>query len=222
MNGVVYIAFGDKYLNEAVQSLKSLKAHSPDLQTCLISDKEVNGFDYWFQFNSIEQLPPLLNKPFALSVFAWTLPFDRFMFLDTDTYILGDITPVFDLLNYCHITVTSCRDKMDNLKLGLPYYNTGVILGHNDIQFWDEWNEIYYPRLHGKNDQASFYDAALRTEYKIFTLSNEFNLRINSKTLIRDKVYILHGRGKRLQTAIETINNDISPRVWNEYQVKKI
>lgn len=212
-NGIIYIAYGQQYIKEAQRSAQSVKT-TCNLPTCLISNINASGFDNFIQFEKKYDKYPLLNKPYALS--SVELPYDRFLFLDSDTVVLDDISKLFELLDYCWIAVSYCKDNQSAI-FGLPMFNTGVILSSKEEEaFFSNWYRlaVTYIDKYKHNDQGSFYDEIINW-YSYIVLPAEFNVRVSQQVPLSGKAYILHGRGARLDAAIEKINKTTQPRIWN-------
>src|ERR1700728_2121051 len=95
MIGVFYVATGDKYRNEALKSVKSLKKHLPGIHTTLYSDQLCDPGH--FNRNIIITSPKF---SFQDKVECFQLvDYERAIFLDADTYVAGDISDLFDLLD---------------------------------------------------------------------------------------------------------------------------
>jgi hypothetical protein len=228
MDGVVYIAYGKDYINEARQSLASLRQHT-NLPACIVSDVMVNGFDYWLQVEPRPDVKPLINKPYLLA--GARLPFHRFVLLDTDTLILGDIAPVFGLLDRFDVLVTHSQQRHTGRgafasPLGYCHFNTGVIWFNQNTRFFiSYWAEMAYThrQIYGNNDQPAFGEALYGSDLRFYVLPPEFNLRIASnRAFASGKVYILHGRRNKLRLATEQINESTRPRVWDLGKVEEL
>lgn len=199
MNGIVYCAYGDKYLAEVERSIESVEKHC-QLPIFVIKDGD------------LLDAPALINKPWVL--LRGKIPFEQFLFLDTDTVILDDITPVFQILEL--FDIAACHAW---LRSGfMPRLSSGVILMKNNQDFLREWSKatLEYWRATGINDdQPGFTDIFYSSSLRQFILPPEFNLRIYNKIYVSGRAYILHGRYDRLTAAVEGINSSEEPRVWD-------
>ncbi|MBY6069085.1 hypothetical protein KUW17_20245 [Leisingera aquaemixtae] len=163
--GVLYCGYGEKYVQEAAGSARSLRRLN-DLPCALFTDKvsfaqELGCFDYVLPFQPLEEfnavfvatkrLPSLKLFPLLAS------PFRRTLHLDSDTHIFGDLSEAFDLLLHFDVLLTNeaktkiapNEDKfrsgqhMSLEKLMMPRaFNAGVF-GYSDtetatnfIRFW--------------------------------------------------------------------------------------
>ncbi|MEG3838665.1 hypothetical protein [Microcoleus sp. herbarium14] len=165
--GIIYIAFGEKSLTEATISVKSLKQNSPGLSSTLFTDSVVFS-DYLRLFDDVVIIK---NKHEIEYFFVETdrmiaiktnvlgqinFPYEFNLYLDADTYIKGDISPIFDYLSCSDIVLTNDsrvefsssefsgeRPKPEKLiQLTNPsIYNSGVIAFKANItrQFFQTW-----------------------------------------------------------------------------------
>ena len=110
-NGVLYCATGDLYQKRARLSAYSLKKFNPSLPCCLftniedkdniwdrtvISEKSKDGFHQY-----------MLDKITALSL----SPFEKTLYLDSDTYILDNIDELFSLLDRFDLALCHGHDR---------------------------------------------------------------------------------------------------------------
>ena len=102
--GILYVASGEKFQNEAIISARSIKAVWPNVPLAIITDHpiDVDIFDVVqigsMQGNNIDKV-----RHISLS------PFQRTILLDTDTYCLHPFPEIFDLLDHFQIAA-----PMDN------------------------------------------------------------------------------------------------------------
>src|SRR5262245_31104103 len=94
--GVLYIAFGEKYYAEAQRSIASLRRVSPSLPIAVICDKEWEGSNRPDIFIKRASIPTLECKV----RYMYDSPFESTLYLDADTVVARDIRDVFGLLNW--------------------------------------------------------------------------------------------------------------------------
>ena len=95
MNGVIYIAYSQKkYIDEAIFSATSVKKHNPNLSITIFTDYELknNCFDI------VKKLPPNNFKFRCKQDFLKNTPYEKTLYLDTDTYVNDNIEDLFNLL----------------------------------------------------------------------------------------------------------------------------
>ncbi|GGI95671.1 hypothetical protein GCM10008995_02190 [Halobellus salinus] len=217
--GILYIATGKKYINEAVTSARSLEEHMPDIPISIISNREPDSdiFDTVFTVDnpsySFKDNVDYLRKS----------PYDKTIFLDSDTYVCRDISELFELLEQFDIAAahdTGRRHKLykdDNIEVrapdSFPMYNSGVVIFSDNIEIdnlFDKWEDIYYrhtDKASGIVNQPSFREALYKTDVRIATLPPEYNCRLPYPTYLRGEVKIIHGRTSNFE-AIEQILNE--------------
>lgn len=200
--GVVYIATGDRYVEEAMESAKSLKKHN-NLPATLYTDAEsdLNVFDEVHRIGSA-------TNDFGDSVLGPDMiPYEQNLFLDTDTRICSDISEIFDVLDQFEMvaafdptrTGQIDHNHTTNVPDCFPQYNTGV-LGFTDTQnvreLFIEWKELY-ENMEGvkqKLNQPSFREALYESSIRFSTLPPEYNFRTPYVGFASGKVKIIHGR----------------------------
>ena len=151
--GVIYVASGARYLAEAARSCASLKRVMPGIETALYTDTPADGaialFDHVLPLPSArhtcgDKLIPLLD-----------VPFDRAIFLDSDTYVARPIDDLFQLLDQFDFAIAHepCRWGGRGWSLTYPTcppafceLNTGVFAFKKGIaweQLVRQWQAAY-------------------------------------------------------------------------------
>lgn len=228
--GVMYIATGEKYINEANLSSSSIKNHS-DLPTIIWTDSpsKVNSevFDCVHRINSA-------NNDFGDSIFSLDqTPFEKTLFLDTDTYVCGDISSMFNSLDRFDVIAAHNPGSRSAKKRGgyradvpeaFPQYNTGVV-GFNSTDrvrsLFQLWEKIYQNTKEETKlnlNQPAFREALYNSNVRIGTLPSEYNFRIHHQGSVgfaADEVRIVHGRHPAgLKKIAQEINKEIDMRVY--------
>ena len=192
--GYIYVASnnvnGNKkvnYIKEAIYSAKSVKKVDPEAKICLFTDKEIdNNLDKNI-FNEIKIVDMSLR---CKQKYLKDSPYDRTIFLDSDTCVNHNLNDIFKILDKYEIV--GCNDysrkrvfeKMPEY-MEIPYafseLNTGVI-GYRKskvlFNFLDLWNK-YYKKYEKVTiwDQPSCRIALWRSKVKLYILPNEYNRR---------------------------------------------
>jgi hypothetical protein len=220
--GVVYIAFGATYRNEAKAALASLLRNSPGLSTAVITDEPWKEMP---QPGLFVQRPPetsLRCKPLYLFEAS---PFDHTLFLDTDTFVARPLHLVFGLLRHYDLGVLFEGPRLGKPP-GLEYHsqaNTGVILfKRNDAvrEMVRGWLEEYDRTLQaakpvlsgtGMNDQESFCVALARSRVRSVHLPEFMNFVLWHVSKTYNPPVIFHGRFRHR----EVLDDEIS-RGWED------
>ena len=225
--GVLYVATGEKYRKEVLRSVSSLKEIMPDIKTALFVDDPsgipVDFFDYIRviadpTYSVFDKIDPILNTPF-----------EKTLYLDTDTlilepfYELGDLLDRFELA-YCHAPYRYHSSDNPGCNAAFVQGNAGLILyksTKSTFELFQSWitlfNDEYEIRKESAGpmtDQPSFrkavYDASV-----IFTiLPPEYNLRTPFPYFVgrHGKVKILHGR----EPSLSWVKNSLRPGVRSQ------
>ncbi|MDR6757763.1 hypothetical protein J2Y48_003060 [Mycoplana sp. BE70] len=220
-NGVIYIAFGKRYVDQAIYSAKTLKAVS-SLPVTLFSDVDVQS-PY---IDSVVKIEPQHKR--AKVDYISRSPYERTLYLDCDTEVRRDISDIFGVLDRFDIAAVQdhCRKNYrwssqipsyDAIPYAFSEFNGGVLLygkGPGVDAFFESWRSHFYANIEATNgqDQASLRIALWNSELKIHTLPIEFNVR-NQR--IRDK---LTRRAKEFGH-----EGLLAPRIfhWHKLQTRK-
>lgn len=198
--GSLYVATGERFVRRAERSAQSLRQVLPGVPIALASDREKPGaFDLGLRVPA--------GDGYRAKILAMReTPFERTLFLDADTYVVGDLACVFELLEHfdmalahapVHVTL-----PLDDVPDAYPEFNTGVIAFRRSPSVravLDEWL-LEYDRLQPfdppSKDQPSFRRVSFRARgLRVATLTPEFNLRFAMTGAINQRVRILHGGG---------------------------
>ncbi len=217
--GILYIATGEDYIKEAKISAQSVQEHNPEINTAIATDEPLSS-------QLFEQIIPVddLEENFSASNISPQLsPYDKTVFLDTDTYVTGDINGLFDLLEKYDLAVAHAPNK-NNIP-GLPdpvvEYNTGVIAYRNTDKvnsFLTKWEETYKNWKENMNivrNQPSFTKCIYDSDISVYTLPSEYNVRTTFPGYVARDVKILHGRQPAaLSSVAAKLSISQSPRVY--------
>ncbi len=184
INGVIYVASGRDYVDLARKSAASLKTFEPGLPVDLYTDN-VNAPDLGM-FDRVH----LVENPEPRSRLTCMTQtrFDRTLFLDADTMIVGPLGDLFEVLEKFEFAIAHDVRRASNLiRQGLeettpyafPQHNAGVFLYRRSpgmIAFLNEWAARF--KAGGVNrDQIILKDMMWRTDLRFYVLPPEFNLR---------------------------------------------
>lgn len=113
--GVFYTAYGQKAFSQCLVSAGSLRkacsAKSAIFTENTHEAKDSGLFDYVFPLEPFEELKAEFidtNRLASLKLFSLLKsPFDRTLYIDSDTYVMGDILQAFKLLKHFDLMLTS-------------------------------------------------------------------------------------------------------------------
>lgn len=237
-NGVLYIVPGGKYLEEASVSARSLSGENPEIETALVApptlDYDATLFDEHVQpSDEIDRIEKVFNLDRS--------PFDRTLYLDSDTYVCGDIADLFELLDTHDVAAAHApfrrSNPVEDVPDAFPELNGGVFL-YGDTSgadaVLDEWRERYRKRMEGElptrptgesdrvHDQGSLREAVYHSEAKLATLPPEYNFRISYPGYLQGEVKILHGRDDDLAELARALNSVTIQRVYTAGPGRKL
>lgn len=231
--GIIYIATGKKYVDEAVVSARSAKEHMPDIEITLFSD-QASEVGYEGVFDSIagisdtdgscrDKIRPLLDTPY-----------ERTLFLDTDTFICAPVYDIFKMLDRFDIALAHAPDRYQYDLPDLPdcftELNSGVIAYRKNDEVSEllkDWEYTFYQMLAedsgSHRDQHSLRDAIYRSDLRFLVLPAEYNFRTICPNFAGKHcaVKILHGRHADPSRVAAKLNRSLGARVFleNPYRV---
>lgn len=202
--GVLYIAFGERYRREALSSIASLRRFHPEMPVCVITESDFpdlpSGIDMLVR--EPETRNPLRAKPRYLG----DSPFDRTLFLDTDTTVVRPIEPIFQLLGRFDIGLYILPGYTPDADYGyLSYPNSGVMLFRRceavsaTFKSWlmlcDQDAERHASSSRGaRKDDPVLMRAICNTEVRLVPLPAAMNFVVNLPTVTVSPIHIVHGR----------------------------
>ena len=222
-NAVVYVAWGDDFVDLAEKSLKSLKKHTPDVKSYLFTgvERSTDLFDH------VETIK-VYDKRARTKASGILRSFDVVdevcvVYLDADTLILGDIGDLFKVAYYYDVAMAHApfRLKKGKPQLGflspaLPVFNSGVIVYkkiHGNTHLFYAWEKAV---IGEKSDQFILSNSIYSGNYgvHITVLPPEYNARTGWPFCVQGKVRIIHGR-QNLDKVASVVNKRPGlRRVW--------
>jgi len=157
--GVVYLAFGDKYVKEAILSARSFKKFHPRIPITVHTNKPKVMQKYKKLFHRVRAVPnkPVKTKGYKVAPYAKlnkikamaSFPYDITLYLDCDTTIRGRIRELFELGKKHDICIANSPllDKTKRPFKLVSYrrpkaYNSGVIVFQKNprvVKLFREW-----------------------------------------------------------------------------------
>jgi len=227
--GYLYVATGEKYIEEALTSLRSLRKVTKSVHATLVTDEpiELPEFDM-IKIVQLDNPNPeewksgILYKVLALQ----NSPYQETFFVDTDTYFCASCEELFRLLNYYDLLICHAPSDVSVVKVNNQYlegyypYNTGVIVYNKTAKIeklFEDWLKMYQLKFKDyPHDQPAFMDALLFNPIKIYVLLPIYNFRTpHFVTLPPKNVKILHGRPKNFEALAQKINPVLEHGTWH-------
>lgn len=105
--GVFYVAAGQKYIDEACQSAKSLKKINPSLNISIVCNQKPDVKDLFDQIILVDETVTCRNEGLLFKVkYLYTLaPYKNTLFVDTDTFFVSDCEAGFSILDYFDLAI---------------------------------------------------------------------------------------------------------------------
>lgn len=229
--GVFYVAAGQKYIDEACNSAKSLKKINSLLKISIACNQKPKEADLFDQIILVDEKVTSRNEGLLFKTkYLYTLsPYQRTLFVDTDTYFVGDVESGFAILDYFDISMTldppdshyptlSSGERIDCKPL-----NTGVIFfKKNEVNsyLFQEWLRIYSNKLSQnphlrESDQTSCTEALMCSSSRFYPLSTEWNTRFCFINTLQEPVKILHAYSSNLEKIAALVNSEPNTlRAW--------
>ena len=220
--GIIYIATGKQFVDEAIVSAASLKKHMPNLPITLFSDLDVKSsyFD-----NVIKIKNPAYGFEDKVRCIGLS-PYDHTLVLDSDTYICDDFSELFDLLDKFDIAAAHVpfgrSPHIKGVSESFESLDGGIILFKKSSKverFFSEWlrlylrdkkkghanlanttliktdKESYRKRMNSKGvfNEPSFKEALYKSSLRLVTLTKVYDLR-GRYGYVNGAVKIIHTR----------------------------
>jgi hypothetical protein len=222
--GAIYIATGASFLREAIVSAKSLKQVHPELPVTVFTDLPVEESC----FDTVVRVERHLHN-FDHVIHMGSSPYDKTLYLDTDTIVRGDILECFALLDRFDLAAAQDTRRQPayaarlfaadptRAPLVYPQHSACVVLfrkGPRMDRFFGAWLENYRRDQAWQDqgiipfvgDQVGFREALYRSELDIGVLPAEYCCRATFPGGVDGDVRIVHCRHAKLSAIADTLN----------------
>lgn len=220
--GVIYIATGRRHLDEMLVSARSLRRHMPDLPIVLFTDQRDLPGGVFSEIRPVEN--PRHSFIDKIAPLRGT-PFERTVFLDTDTFVCAPIPDLFEILDRFELAVSRAPLRHDR-PFATPNcfteLNTGVMAyrrSDNVDALFADWLRLYEMEVaetgRMDSDQPAFREALYRSPATFYVLPQEYNLRTVMPAAVgRCEVKIVHGRAPDIAEVARWANESRSIRLF--------
>jgi hypothetical protein len=209
--GVIYAAVGAEYLAEATVSARTVKQWMPDVPVTLFTSEAGAGVDPAC-FDQVVRIAEAQGS-FEDKIIAMRCsPYEKTLFLDTDTYLCESVADVFAVLDRFDFAAAlePCQHDPTFGKVHAPeagedlpdaiIEHTSGVIAYKRTAAVAEMLEDWYPtyvrgRAAGiKADQVTLRTCLYRSRVRIATLPCEYNFRLPAAQLAFGRIRLLHGR----------------------------
>lgn len=244
-SGILYIVYGEKSLTECKRSLDSIRRHMPTIPITLIADQRLTQIcDFQAEQVLFKKMPEQWNWKIKVD-HVRNLPYEKTIYLDTDTLVCGDISDLFSILDrvdiaVCHEPVRTWGRELNGLPDSFPMLNTGVIAFRKSKcleHFFARWANAHdmldaekrkRPKI-SYTDQNSFRYALYNSkDVQLSILPPEYNCRV-SAGFVAGMVKVLHAHAdlNRIENIInastgERLHGTIRGKVFFVIEQRKI
>ncbi|MBW7920541.1 MAG: hypothetical protein H3C51_00375 [Rubellimicrobium sp.] len=180
-SGVIYVASGADYVDLACASAQGLRRHQPGLPVDIFTDDPVPA-------GLFDRIHPLSRPgPRAKLTAMQETRFERTLFLDADTLVVGPIGDLFDVLERFDCALAHDMRRASALiregavatPYAFPQLNSGVFLYRRSaamLAFLAEWERRFHA-TGARRDQPILKDMLWESDLRFYVLPPEFNLR---------------------------------------------
>jgi hypothetical protein len=227
--GFVYIATGMNYVREAAESVVSLRRHNPKARVCLVTDSQPDGNAFWDDLVILEQ--PTFS--FRDKIEMQRAPYERCIYLDTDTTVWGDLSELFTILtryDVCGVQYAEGQDYImpDGIPHAFPEMNGGMIgfrKGEATAEFFRLWAKFFdefralnrdgHYHYANMGDQKSLRAALWHSRVRHFSVGGEFNFIPFKEDFASLPVCVVHTRARKgLDRLVTRLNGKLGRRVY--------
>ncbi len=227
--GIIYSCSGEFYAAEAIRSARSSLRHNR-LPHVLFASADVGDVEGL----SVERFEPSENPYRDKIANMRRSPFERTIYLDSDTFVVEEIGHLLALLDNYDVAVAyaPAYRGLEDPEVPAAFYefNTGVVVwrrGDRVAAFMRDWEETYLAWLReepfpgaGKAsrgrraDQPAFRRCAWKHGLRLFVLAPEYNLRLGYPSTVVERVRVIHGEHDDYDALADQLNRNPRPRTW--------
>ncbi len=220
--GIIYVATGNRFVKEARVSAASCKGHMPGIPVVLFTDEPQSSGSEFDDVQIIEEVTRSFADKIAPLLKA---PFDKNLFLDTDTFMCRPVTDVFQMLDQYDVVAAHAPMRVtwpqNEVPDAFPEINSGVLAWRKNEKteaLFRDWKHLYQEHLSTtgqKDDQPSLRLALYRSDVRLGILPPEYNYRTVLPGFAgRGAIRILHGRHTNPSSVEKILNRDTGCRVF--------
>lgn len=190
---------------EADASLETLRQSNPDLPVMLLTDEPPPRAEVW---NEVVVDPLLSGRKNQAKLYMDRAPWERCLFLDTDTRVCGNLADGFALLDRFDFAgqhgYGGHHYNIPGLPPSFPEVNSGVLFWRKNDKtraLFELWRELYdaldQEGESRKWDQKSLRVALWRSDVRFADLPSIFNAMPYFPYVLERPLLIAHGRNMK-------------------------
>lgn len=214
LRGILYIATGRRHVGEMLASARSVRRHLPGVPIVVYTDQADLPGGVFDEIRRIEE--PRHSFIDKIAPLCET-PFERTIFLDTDTLACAPFDDLFTLLDRFELAAAHAPYRHDRPFVTPNCFaelNTGVLAYRRSpemVAMFRDWLRLYQEEVAATgrmdSDQPAFREALYRSSLSVYVLPAEYNLRTVMPAAVgRCKVRIIHGRGPDMEALERWVN----------------
>ncbi len=231
--GILYLATGEDFVEEAIQSANSAKKVMPEVSIALITDQDVETE----VFDTTLDLDNPRHDGGDRVLHMLRSPYDRTLFVDTDIYFTSPVHELFELLDEFDLGVATngqffkaIEHHGDEIPESFPEFNGGVIL-YADREPVHEFQRRWEVEFLADADvglsynQPSLRKVLYESEIRYTILPRRYNCIFRRPGQVHGTVKLFHGRlqsvdtygaekALNIDTVVEDINASDDNRVY--------
>ncbi len=215
--GIIYVATGMKYLQEALQSAASVQLAMPGFPMTIFTDQTPPA-------GVFERVIPVdgkgMGRPAKIRSMAES-PYEETLFLDTDTWMCQSCADIFWPLEKYDLAVAHevYRNEyaFEDFPDSFPALNTGVVIyrkNERTAALFQEWERSYLEVFRHKRpaDQPAFRHTLFHSEVRHYILPSEYNFRTNYPVVLGGfaRAKIVHDRSPYMKELVALLGHDTS------------
>lgn len=228
VTGIAYVATGRRFADEAAQAAAQLRKTNPGLLICLITDQPDYQPVFWDHLVVVTN--PHLG--FRDKLLMGLCPYERFLYLDTDTFVVGDITEMLGLLKRFDFVGHQLFEGHDRPLPGIPdafpEFQGGVIglrRSPATADFFARWLASYdahyalncdgHYDYSNASDQKTLRLTVWQTGVSVGVIGPEYDFTPHHLDFACAPVRIIHGRGQANLVSLERrLNAHLGNRIY--------
>jgi hypothetical protein len=227
--GYLYVACGPpNYVRDAARSARSVRAADPEAHVTLVVDRDPSDAlgEGDTSFDRIDVRPQdeawgnnKWKRGLSYKVqHAGHAPYERTLFLDTDTYAISSLRPLFALLDHHDLVMAPSADFNVPVPELEPYtpYNSGMIAyrrNETTQALFEGWLRHSLERPDDP-DQWPFMRTLLESTAKLCIVKSVWNVRTPYMSKMVGPARMIHGKHDDMAAVAAELNRTTDDRVW--------